>query len=273
VRETIYRLHVNSEAVAIASKSSLSVFQTLRPHRVCSQGERLFPLYLVGHSNVRGARLKTKLRLGHVMLMPTVAKLLGNPPSGGTCLVCGEELESVCHFLARCAPLQPCRNRFARQVQELRRFGPPGLFLMYSVLNTPVDRFTHLLLVDGDFPFPGLLASARYSNYCALARWYLDSCVKNLITSLWDCRASIVGTFVPTKSHPALRRVAPASSFRDLIMRRDSPIRPLVELPPRCYWKRWIILPPRSVPWSCALRKTSNSNIYVTWEGRSSLLF
>ena len=205
--------------------------------------------------------------------MPTVAKLLGHPPSGGTCLVCGEELESVSHFLARCAIQQPCRDRFARQVQELRRLGPPGLFLMFTVLNTPVDQFTHLLLVDGDFPFPGLLASARYSSYCALARWYLDSCVKNLITSLWDCRASIVGTFVPTKSHPALRRVVFASSFSDLIVRQRSPIKPLVDLPPRCYWKCWIILPPRPVTWSRAPRKASNSNFYVTWEGRSSLLF
>lgn len=92
-----WRGFTRSEAAVRSNHHCLSI--RLFPPPLMLPRERLFPLYLVGHGNVRGARLTTKLT-AHVMLMTTVAKLLGND-KWWTCLVCGEKLESVCHFLAR----------------------------------------------------------------------------------------------------------------------------------------------------------------------------
>ena len=133
-------------------------------------------------------------------------------------------------------------------------------------------RLIGILLLN--YFIPGIFASYSYANYCALSRWFLDARIKGLLNNLWRCRATIVGTFIATKSTPALIRIAPTSSFANAIAKQNSPVAPFVT-PPKCYWKQWIILPPRedACVWSHSSRKASNCNFYVVWEGRLARVF
>ena len=71
------------------------------------------PVYLDDRSNLVGTRLLTKCRLGYVMLMDNVGRMLNWPAARCVCVMCDDgAAEDMRHFLIECSALEPCRAHF-----------------------------------------------------------------------------------------------------------------------------------------------------------------
>ncbi len=110
-----------SASANIAGRSSLSLL-SLRPHGLA--------YYLDDRKNIAGTRLLTKVRLGHIMVMVNVARMLGWPANRALCLLCHDayEIESVRHFVQDCPVLDRSRAKCVRVLElPLSLFGAIGL--------------------------------------------------------------------------------------------------------------------------------------------------
>jgi hypothetical protein len=98
---------------------SASIFQSASLS-LCSYTPPLsgLPPYLDDRSILPSSRLLTGARLGHLMVMVTVGRLLGWPKERAQCVLCQGGLEYVTHFLRDCVFLRPCRARFLRGLQS-----------------------------------------------------------------------------------------------------------------------------------------------------------
>ena len=95
---------------ACDTRSSLRLYRDLGLGR-----QRGVALYLGDTSNRDAGRVVTMCRLGHIMLMKTVARLMKWPSAGARCVLCesGEE-ENVDHFVCaapRCAHVASVSGR------------------------------------------------------------------------------------------------------------------------------------------------------------------
>ena len=89
--------------------------------------------YLDDTANRKAARFLTKCRLGHVMLMDTVARMMKWPLSGGHCVLCGDgEVEDMHHFLIRCPALAVCRERMQSEPRSKLRFAAEAGAALWS---------------------------------------------------------------------------------------------------------------------------------------------
>ena len=165
-----------SASANIAGRSSLSLL-SLRPHGIAH--------YLDDRKNMAGTRLLAKVRLGHIMVMATVARMLGWPANRALCLLCHDDIESVRHFVQDCPVLDRSRAKFVRglelplslsgavgleRLDMLRRSGSP---LLDSVISCSVATSG-----DGD----------RCQVDAAV-----ESAVKNCLSAMWRIRESVLG--------------------------------------------------------------------------------
>jgi hypothetical protein len=73
--------------------------------------------YLDDRANIQGttSRMMTKVRLGHLMVLATVGRMLNWPACRARCVLCGDGIETVQHFVSDCkflAPVEPgCGGR------------------------------------------------------------------------------------------------------------------------------------------------------------------
>ena len=85
------------------------------------------PLYLNDRSNLVGTRLLTKCRLGYVLLMENVGRMLNWPPARCVCVMCDDEaVEDMQHFLIECKALEPCRVLFRTEAAAALLFAGGG---------------------------------------------------------------------------------------------------------------------------------------------------
>ncbi len=77
--------------------------------------------YLDDRSNIRGTRMITKVRLGHLMVLATVGRMLHWPPTWARCVLCCDGAETVQHFVDDCKFLAPCRDRVMRELHRAAR--------------------------------------------------------------------------------------------------------------------------------------------------------
>ena len=130
-----------SEADALASKSSLSVYADLGHRADLGPAKYLHDTY-----NREGVRLMTKARLGHLLLMKNVATIRKWRPGAGMCLACRTGIEDVDHFVMRCPALEPCRRNLHRRLQEaLRGAGIPGRMALLQFQSGGAVRLRLLL--------------------------------------------------------------------------------------------------------------------------------
>ena len=85
------------------------------------------PLYLNDRSNLVGTRLLTKCRLGYVLLIENVGRMLNWPPARCVCVTCDDEaVEDMQHFLIECKALEPCRVLFRTEAAAALLFAGVG---------------------------------------------------------------------------------------------------------------------------------------------------
>ena len=142
------------------------------------------PLYLDDRSNIRGTRMLTKVRLGHLMVLATVGRMLHWPHSRARCVLCDDGIETVQHFVNDCRFLAPCRARMMREIcSALPLAGDAGLRRL-SELRSSHDPWLKCV-------FP--VAAEDVNEMEGLAAWIVDKAIKNCLDVMWRIRESIVG--------------------------------------------------------------------------------
>jgi len=181
--QAVKDLAVANESREFAIRASLQSYAKLGHSH--SYG---MPRYLDDRSNLQGTRLLTKCRLGYLMLMQTVGKMLNWPLTGGTCVLCGAGAEDVEHFLVGCEVLESCRLRFRAEATSALLLAGAGAGDARAALHGPNDQQLRLVL-GGLVAFP---ASGEPVDV-AMAAWALDKATKNFLTACWRRRAHFVG--------------------------------------------------------------------------------
>jgi hypothetical protein len=239
------------EAVEIAERSSLQVYATLGH------------TYLDDWSNREGVRMVTKCRLGYVLLMKTIARVLRWPLSGGRCVMCDSgEVEDVRHFLQRCSALEVCRQRLEHELQGLTGLGAAGVELL-SQYVAGGERQLRILLGAGE--------AAGDSEQCARAMWVVDKACKNFMSVCWKMREALLGDL--QVEHGSLLRVSSKRVVTALV--RAQELRPLpgdsdVGNVVSNDWEAWMPTKDRA---SKTRRNKGRSAFFAVWSGRRTVVF
>ena len=245
-----------------ALRSSLSLY------RDSGRPPRRIPVYLDDRSNINGTRLKTRFRLGCAFLMTAVARSLGWPACGGSCLLCRNgSLENTRHFLLECPALAPLRRRLASDLEtRLLGAGRAGQALMTAFRGGGVSRLKLMLGFPFAFPARGPDVSTRaHREHCAIALWVMDKTTKNYLAKCWAFRKSVMGDL--TIERGRLVRSAPTKDFVHSPVRED---RPFYQL--RRFWGPWVAKPPPMNPWPRG-KGMKRRGFFAVWSGRSIGVF
>ena len=216
------------------------------------------PLYLNDRSNLVGTRLLTKCRLGYVLLMENVGRMLNWPPARCVCVMCDDEaVEDMQHFLIECKALEPCRVLFRTEAAAALLFAGGGAqCAMDALFGSDTEQMQ--LVLGGLAVFP----VAGEPEDVARATWALDKATKNFLVACWRYRAYLVG-------HLSVQRgalvVEPATDAREL-RTAALPLRTPQQMEQcRPFWSNWIL---RESGTGRSKRNKGRSPFFVVWAGR-----
>ena len=189
VTNAAYTKRVELSSACVAAHSSLSGYADLG--HTAQDG---LAVYLDDWSNREGTRTLTKCRLGYMMLMRTVAQLMGWPAVGGVCVLCDAgEVEDVPHFTQRCAALKCCRERLGRVLAAALPFaGPAGASLLAEFQRGGQPQL-RLLLGAEQGAVAGLESGSAAAEQHGMARWIVDKAAKNFLSACWKMRSAVLG--------------------------------------------------------------------------------
>ena len=227
--------------------------------------------YLDDWSNRDGVRLMTKCRLGYLMLMGTVSKLMAWPRAGGQCVLCGSgEIEDVPHFLQDCVTLTKCRQRLMRVLRNCLPFaGAPGLAMLSQFCFGGIQQLRLLL---GSFPAAAASADKVLLEQHGLARWLMDKAAKNFLCACWRVRQAILGDISVARGclvHTP--STVPVAALLEAQEQKPTHSPPCIDH--RRFWLEWT--PGRQAPPSPRVRRCrrKRSAFYTVWRGRQTGVF
>jgi hypothetical protein len=201
----------------------------------------------------------TKCRLGYVMLMQNVGKILHWPPARCVCAMCGAAVEDVEHFLHGCVVLDPCRRRYRTEALKALQLAGTGAQGARSALDGSPVEFVKLVL-GGLAVFP----AAGEPEDLAKAAWALDKASKNFLLACWRRRAHFVGHL--RVSRGVLVREDATDAQDPASLATGTPVRSAAQLEAcRPFWEEWIQRP--AVP-TGGRRSKGRSPFFVVLVGR-----
>lgn len=223
------------------------------------------PTYLDDRSNLVGTRLLTKCRLGYVMLLQSVGKMLNWPPARCTCVMCEDDaVESMQHYLVECGALEPCRVRFRTEARAALRLAGGGSQRAMNALVGPPDE--QLRLVLGGLELFGV---AGEPEDVGKAAWAFDKATKNFLVACWRHRAHLIGHL--SVQHGALV-CEPATDAR-VMGPGSAPSRTPQQMEQyRPFWSDWVPRA-RDVAEGRKKRSKARSAFFVVWAGRRAGIF
>jgi len=253
--QAVKDLALANESKELALRTNLNVYAELGHSH--SDG---MPRYLDDRSNLPGTRLLTKCRLGYLMLMQTVGKMLNWPLAGGSCVMCGTGLEDVGHFLVDCVVLESCRLRFRAEATTALLLAGADTADARAALNGPNDQQLKLVL-GGLVAFP---ASGEPEDV-AMAAWALDKAIKNFLLACWRRRAHFVGHLSVRKGSLVQEEALDAQGAA-LLTAVSAPARTKAQLKAcRPFWSDWVRKPCKH---SASKRNGRRSPFFVVLTGR-----
>ena len=252
---------VAMEKAAWAGRSSLEVYASLGH----SAAAGVAP-YLDDWTNREGVRMLTKCRLGYLLLMKTIARILRWPLSGGCCVMCDTgEVEDTSHFLQRCPALNVCRRRLEFEIQCLGTEGEVGAALLAQFAAGGNEQL-RLLLGAGEAPVTDDQQGAK-------AMWVLDKACKNYISACWKLREALVGDLRVEHgrifSESSKREVSELWRSQGLRLARTSAENG-TGFDRREMWEAWIRRPSKE---RTAVHRRGRSAFFTVWKGRRTGVF
>lgn len=262
VHDAAMKCRAGKEDVAMARSSSLTNYVGLGHRSVDGVAN-----YLDDTSNRAGVRMMTKMRLGYVMLLNTVAKIAGWP-NGAGCVMCSGGTEDVSHFLQSCPALKVCRERLgvelrgllpmagtsgAHILNEYERGGPTQLRVLLGGVCLPPRR----VLEDEE----------HFAEQCALARWVLDKAVKHFLLACWRLRSAFLGDVQVL--HGSAVVTPPSLSPCEVIRAQKACSHSPLPGNARQYWRTWLAKPVEHL----VRRKRKKSPFYAVLRGRKTGVF
>jgi len=246
-------LATDREALEFGQRRSLSRYAELGQSHA-----KPMPMYLDDRSNLVGTRLLTKCRLGYVMLMDNVGRMLNWPATRCVCVMCDDgAVEDMRHFLIECSALEPCRAHFRAEAKAALLLAGNGAQLATDALSgSPVEQ---LMLVLGGLT---VFRATGDPEDVAKAAWALDKATKNFLVACWRYRAHLIGHL---SVHHGSLVVEPATDAREL--RTTAPLAHTAQQMERCrpFWSSWI---PREHTVGRSKRGKGRSPFFVVWVGR-----
>jgi hypothetical protein len=271
VNLAVRALSARENAAEFAKRSSLGLYSKLMLK------QPFIPQYLNDRSNVQGARLLTKCRLGYLYLMDRIAKAAREEVVSPDCPLCHYGVvESVEHFLLDCPVLNPCRRQLAfRLEQVLPELGPPGAELLGRYAD---DRKGRLRVLLGDLdvrcePQEDSDDDEVLCGQAGRARYFTDKSVKNFLVACWRVRECLVGVQTVVAG-----RLVSTPSSRSLVDLYESQLQ-FEELEgaqvwsgTKSFWTEWIpkAAPEEQVVWP---RRKGSSAFYAVKRGRETGIF
>ena len=253
-----------TEASLLSSSSSLAGYMMLGQSFV--DGCRVS---LDDRSNIAGTQLLTKCRLGHLLLLTNLGRMLGWPARATTCLMCGDGAETVEHFLMDCAFLEPCRIRLeAEAVAVLNATGAAGAWMLRKWRACRAERM-HLMLGG-----VAVRDDALEVTQMAQSIWGLDKACKNFLVAAWRLRASVVGRLSAKGGRLSVSTPLRLPSAESILDSQSQEVQP-VSVSQILKWREfWLAFQPRdAVDPSKRQRKKGRVPFYVVWVGREVGIF
>ena len=132
----------------------------------------------------------SKCRLGHLLLMENVARVMDWPQLGAVCVLCDTgQAENVEHFLQRCPALAPCRTRlFHEAKRQLQSAGIPGRQILEQLRSGGAEQLRTMLSACER----GAVISGE-KELQALALWTMDKVAKAYLRACWRLRGALLG--------------------------------------------------------------------------------
>ena len=260
------RVRVQLENDAIVARPSLSGFAELR--QTARAG---LAVYLDDRHNRPGVRIMSKCRLGHIMLMKTVARMMQWPAAGGHCVLCGlAEVEDVPHFLQRCAALVSCRQRLLGELgTSLPLAGQPGRDLLSQFRAGGALQLSLMLSAS---PAAVASSSTAMREQWGMAYWMIDKAVKNYLCACWRLRKALLGEV--RVEHGRLVHTPSTIPAAPLLAAQAAhlPLQPYMQ--PSSEWRRfWLAwVPGAGVP-RARKRRRKHSTFFCVWSGRQVGVF
>ena len=264
-------LGAQEEAREASNKSSLTLYRQMN-----LAPERGVPAYLLDRSNVEGARLMTRARVGSLWLMNKVARVMQWPAERTCCLLCRSGVvETTAHFLLDCPFLEPCRARLRQTMQVcMQPFGEPGR----RMLGWMVESRESLLriLLGGAAQWPESVGDEEamdvYRQMCGRAACGADKCAKNYLVAIWRLRESVVGVLRVAQGR-VVREPASGASAAVLLGKQTQQVTGPRGTLWESNWRRWA--PPRARRhWQRSRsQRKGPANFYVVFQGRTRGVF
>ena len=247
-----------SAAAALASSSLLSNYVQ---YRVC--GKDGIARYLDDRANIQGTRLLTKCRLGWLLTMAAVAKMMKWPEAGAQCLLCGEGAETVQHFVQECPFLECCRTRMMSCIaQSLPEAGSPGRAALHMVqASRAAWARTVLEVFTGSGP----------SQEVALAAWLFDCAAKNMLLAMWKLREASIG-HVSVAQQRLVVCPPGGRTASELRSRQCTPVNWALVAPAVGVLEDWT-LRPADERVAVRHKRSGRSAFFVVWVGRFKGIF
>ena len=254
---------VDAEMLA---RSSLGVYRQLQH----TAGDGI-PMYLDDWSNREGVRLMSKCRLGHLMTMKRVARIMNWPRMGSVCVLCDTgQIEDVAHLVQYCPTMAPCRERMIFELERrLAVAGETGRQILRQVRAGGEEQLRVLLGgEDSDAGGDEATQDAR-----AYATWVTDKTAKSYLRACWRLRTALIGELrvengvlqsdVSTENATSVLRAQ-----NERARGREGGLREQVE-----HWRPWVRRSGGSTGSRRVARTRHRSAFYVVWRGRQEGLF
>ena len=156
--------------------------------------------YLLDRYNCKGTRLLTFARLGQLLLLDRISKMVGWPEAGATCMLCDTlEKEDLWHFLLVCPFLKSCRERLSLHlVVGMQGLGIPGATILDKFGRSDIGKM-EIILGQDHTELALLVEEGRAGGkrdcelLCGKVRYQVDKTVKNFLVACWRLREAAIG--------------------------------------------------------------------------------
>ena len=260
VRTAVERWDSLEASVALSAGGSGRLFL-----RLGQVGARVPAQYLMDSCNRAGTAIMTKLRIGHMLLIERVARLLGVPAQAGVCALCQISPESTQHFLQECYRLRPFREGLRRELAaRLVGCGQPGSWLCQEFERGGVYQLD--LLLGKTFSFPThCLEDEEGRAICGKALFAFDKTVKNYLVMCWEYRALEMGKVHIRRGRMEVELEADHGRGPELLARQQGLGQGSVVGLSR-FWEDWV---PRRRLWQSGVsRGKRTAVVYRVFKGR-----
>ena len=114
--------------------------------------------------------MMTKVRLGHLMVLATVGRMLKWLACRARCVLCGDGIETVQHFVSDCKFLAPCRARMRREICSALPFAGEAGSRRLNELRSSGDGWLRCVYVCPD-------AMEANTEKEGLAAWFVNKAI------------------------------------------------------------------------------------------------